>query len=171
MARFLSKTRNIALLFFIFSSLWVIRLIIYHETSFLTTGIQQIHLEILGKIYNPGPEDSVAKAIKSWTNGRQPSLKQKCIIPTLNPFHPDILEFTKDEPSEKNCSFRMYSEVNDKGKLYIKPNMVKEVEKAQFGYIIRINKNKEKISELQTFFIQKKQGTCFFLYIITLVRL
>ena len=77
----------------------------------------------------------------------------------MNPFHPDIFELTRDEPTKKICSFPWYSEVNDEGRLYIKQKMTFFVKTAQFAYIVRINKNEQKTTEQKTFYDESKQGT------------
>ena len=123
-------------------------------------------INIPGEFNNSGAESIIkstpaVRPAKKDKQGDPTEIKsnQKCTIPTLNPFHPDIVKFTRDEPSSKICSYRWYSEVDDKGRLYIKQDMTSHVKKAQFAYIVRINKNKQKTTELQTFFEEsKKQG-------------
>lgn len=76
--------------------------------------------------------------------------QQRCQIPKLNPFHPDITSFVDISKKFKNCDLKTFADINDEGRLVILRRT--EVVSAKYAYIIRTGKNSQKITEWKQFY-------------------
>ena len=67
----------------------------------------------------------------------QKQQQQQCKLPNLDPFHPDIRKYIKDDWSSKaKCGIRRKAKILTGGRLHLK---LKNVQRAGFYYIQRVN--------------------------------
>ena len=83
------------------------------------------------------------------TNTSSLELPQKCIIPKLDPFHPDVKPFIAyfKKPS---CDYPQLTRVSDEGFLQVADKT--KVTFAKFAYIRRVNDDKNRLSDWIVFY-------------------
>ena len=77
------------------------------------------------------------------------SRPQKCKIPVLDPYHPDVKSFYRTM-SAATCDYPQLTYVTDDGFLKVRDEL--KVKEAKYAYMQRINDNENKFTEWVTFY-------------------